>query len=56
MNYVIKNHEDLLKKFGAEETLKAYDGNMEEIAFLYSQEAFIMGFRLGLKLAVESLV
>ena len=52
-----RNREDLCRDLTATqiESLEKYDDNIREMSSISEKEAFAYGFRLGMRLAVESL-
>ena len=58
MGLMARNREKITDKLGEDmqEVLETYDENIREMDAISEKAAFIYGFRLGMKLAAESLV
>ena len=58
MALMAKNREKIAEKLDEEirEVLETYDDNIREMDSIAEKEAFIYGFRLGMRLATEALV
>ena len=58
MGLMAKNREKIAEKLNEEmqEVLETYDDNIREMDAIAEKEAFIYGFRLGMRLATESLI
>ena len=58
MGLMARNREKIAEKLDEEmqEVLETYDDNIREMDSIAEKEAFIYGFRLGMKLAAESLI
>lgn len=58
MGLMARNREKIAATLSEEmqEVLETYDDNNREMDSIAEKEAFIYGFRLGMRLAVESLV
>ena len=58
MGLMAKNREKIAEKLNEEMqvVLEIYDDNIREMGAIAEKEAFIYGFRLGMRLAAESLI
>ena len=58
MGLMAKNREKIAEKLDDEMqvVLETYDDNIREMDAIAEKEAFIYGFRLGMRLAAESLI
>lgn len=58
MGLMAKNREKIAEKLDEEiqEVFETYDDNIREMDAIAEKEAFIYGFRLGMRLATEALV
>ena len=58
MGLMARNREKITDKLGEDmqEVLETYDENIREMDAISEKAAFIYGFRLGMRLAAESLI